>query len=211
MGVTIHYRGTLDDIQRLDRLCDELEDLAGSMKWRTARLDDDWAQPPTAELHHTETGAEITGNLGLKGIQLTPGSDADSLSFLFDREGHLRMPMHVVSILDGTLDPTDAWVFVKTQFGPPEDHAWMVGLLRYLKRHYMADLQVQDEGDYWDTGDLERLRDKMNLIDRELNILTEKLSSVDLGDITDLSPEQIASRIEELLDDEDDDEAEETA
>ncbi|MGB8399184.1 hypothetical protein, partial [Bradyrhizobium sp.] len=46
--------------------------------------------------------------------------------------------------------------FVKTQFAGADVHVEVVGLLRKL-RPLLADLQVVDEGEYWETGDRARL------------------------------------------------------
>jgi hypothetical protein len=199
MGVSIHYRGRLNDVGQLARLCEELTDIATVMGWESTRLDDDWGQPGDARLRVTPTGARIDGHLGLKGVQITPEADAESLSFFFDREGNLRPLMDVVSILDGTLDPREAWVSVKTQFASPAIHVWIVGLLKYLKKRYLSDLQVSDEGEYWESGDIRVLKEKMDLIGAKLNQISDALSSCRLGDVSGLSPEQIASRIEQLL------------
>jgi len=163
MGVSIHYRGRLNDVGQLARLREEMADIAAAMGWETTRLDDDWERPADARLRFTARGAQIDGHLGLKGILMTPDVEAESLSFFFDREGNLRSVMDVVSILDGTLKAEDAWVSVKTQFASPEVHVWIVGLLKYLKKRYISDLQVSDEGQYWETGDTRILREKMDL------------------------------------------------
>ena len=89
MGVSIHYRGRLDDVGQLAVLCEELADIAAAMGWQSTRLDDDWGQPADARLRGSPSGAHIDGHLGLKGIQIT-GAGAESLSFFFDREGNLR-------------------------------------------------------------------------------------------------------------------------
>ena len=199
MGVTIHYRGRLNDVGQLPILCEELADIAAAMGWRSTSLDDDWEQPADARLRITLTGAEIDGNLGLKGIEMSPGPKCESLSFFFDREGNLRCPMSMVAILDGTINLEQAWVSVKTQFAPPEIHAWIIGLLKYLKKRHIADLQVSDEGEYWETGDINILKDRMNLINEGLDRLESALSADCLGDGAELSAEEIASRIEQLL------------
>ncbi len=197
MGITIHYRGRLNEVGQLGKLCAELADIAQAMGWEMTRLDDDWDRPANARLHHTNTGAHIDGHLGLKGIVLTPDVETESLSFLFDREGNLRSMIDMVSILDGTLKPEEAWVFVKTQFAPPEVHVWIIGLLKYLKKHYLADLQVSDEGEYWETGDIHLLRKKMTFLGRKIEQLSQDLSAIHLGDVSGLSAEQIALRIEQ--------------
>ncbi len=109
----------------------------GDLSQRPSCLDDDWEQPANARLRVTPSGAHIDGHLGLKGIQIT-GAGAESVSFFFDREGNLRCPVSMVLILEGTLDPQDAWVSVKTQFASPEVHVSIVGLLKYLKKRYIS-------------------------------------------------------------------------
>ncbi len=199
MGVSIHYRGRLNDVGQLARLCDEMADIARAMGWKTRRLDDDWEQPPDARLRSTSKGVQIDGYLGLKGILLRPNVDAESLSFFFDREGNLRSVMNVVLMVDGTLKPQDAWVSVKTQFASPEVHAWIIGLLKYVKKRYLSDLQVSDEGQYWETGDIRLLREKMDFIGKKIEQLSPALSSPRFGDVSALSAEEIALRIEQLL------------
>jgi hypothetical protein len=199
MGVSIHYRGRLNDLGQLASLCEELTDIAAAMGWQSSRLDDEWTQPGDARLQSTPPGAWIHGHLGLRGIQITPGSKSESLSFFFDREGNLRSPINMCLILDGTLDPEQAWISVKTQFASPEEHVWMVGLLKYLKKRYLSDLQVSDEGEYWETGNIQILKEKMNLIDEKLNQISSELSSNCFCDVAGLSAEQIASKIEQWL------------
>ena len=197
MGVSIHYRGRLNDVGQLARLCEELADIAATMGWESTQLDDDWEQPVDARLRHTPKGATIDGNLGLKGILMSPGGGAESLRFLFDRQGDLRCPMGMILILEGTLDPQEAWVSVKTQFASPEVHVWIIGLLKYLKKRYISDLQVSDEGQYWETGDVRVLKEKMDFIGGKIDQLASDLSGGRWGDMSGLSAEQIALRIEQ--------------
>jgi hypothetical protein len=84
----------------------------------------------------------------LKGVVLTPDDGSESLWFCFDREGQLRSLLGQVLILDGTLKPEESWAFTKTQFSSPERHVWIVGLLRYVQKHYVSNLEVRDEGGY---------------------------------------------------------------
>jgi len=197
MGVTIHYRGRLNEVGQLARLCDEMADIAAAMGWETRRLDDDWERPADARLRFTSKGAQIDGHLGLKGILIRPNVEAESLCFFFDRERNLRSMMDVVMIVNGTLKPQDAWVSVKTQFASPEVHAWIVGLLKYVKKRYISDLQVSDEGQYWETGDIRILREKMEFIGKKIEQLSTALSSPRFGDLSGLSADEIAARIEQ--------------
>jgi hypothetical protein len=196
MGITIHYRGRLNNVDRLGALCEELADIARSMGWRFTMRDDDWSRPADARLRHTPEGAHIDGHLALKGIQISPERGAESLPFFFDPNGDLRCPMTVILLLAGTLDPQDAWISVKTQFAPFEVHVWIVGLLKYLRKRYISDLEVNDEGLYWETGDIRILKQKMDFIGAQIERLSTGLSSGRLGDLTGLSADEIAHRIE---------------
>ena len=211
MGVSIHYRGRLDDVARISALSEELADIADAMGWQSTRLEDDWEETARARLRGIPGGGRIDGHLGLQGVQITPGHKGESLSFFFDREGALRSPVTMLSILDGTLKPEQAWISVKTQFVSPEVHVWIIGLLRYLKERYISDLEVSDEGEYWETGNVDALTEKMDLLDEKLECIAGGLSSSRFGDVTGLSADQIASRIEQFLLGNKDGNAEQTA
>ncbi len=198
MGVSLQYRGTLDDPSRLPALCDELADIAQAMGWSTTRIDDDFNAPADAHLNHESGRANITGNVGLKGIILMPETDCEPLWFCFDREGRLRSLLGQVLILEGTLMPEETWAFTKTQFSSPEQHVWIAGLLRYLQKHYVSNLEVHDDGGYWDTGDLEELRRRMDLINGKIAGMAEALSSPRFAKLTGKSTEEIVDAIEKL-------------
>jgi hypothetical protein len=196
MGVSIHYRGRLDDIHLASLLCDEVGDIARSMGWPSTTLDDDWSIPPDARLIG---GGRIGGHLGLKGIQITPHPESEPLALFFDREGHLRSPMTMLMILDGTMTSETAWISMKTQFAGADTHVWVVGLLKYLKKRYIANLEVSDESEYWGTGDRQKLEKDMDFINSKLQWMSSEISAGRLGDLTGLSADEIGLRIENLF------------
>lgn len=198
MGVTLHYRGSLDDPRRLPALCAELADIAQAMGWSAVRIDGDCDAPLDARLNPDSGGARIDGNVGLKGIVLTPDDGSESLGFCFDRDGQLRSLLGQVLILDGTFKPEESWAFTKTQFSSPERHVWIVGLLRYVQKHYVSNLEVRDEGGYWETGDLAELRHRMDLINGALAGMTVALSSSRFAALAGKSTEEIVAAIEKL-------------
>ena len=69
--------------------------------------------------------------------------------------------------------------FTKTQFLPIETHVWIVGLLRYLKKHYLSDLEVRDEGDYWETENLKILKEKKDFLQSKINQFGEALEKAE--------------------------------
>ena len=199
MGVTIHYRGSLDDPWRVEDLKQELADIAQSVGWEWHTLDDDWAIPPSATLVHSDGRATILGHLGLKGIDLIPSGAWESLSFLFDAGGRLSSVMKVILRCEGRLPPDEGWIFVKTQFLSPDVHVWIIGLLKYLKKRYLTNLDVNDEGGYWETGDRSALEENMRLINDKMAWLSREMASVRFADLAGLSADDVASRIEDFV------------
>ncbi len=205
MGLTIHYRGHIDSLNHVPSLSEKLIEFAEAMGWRSETINDDWEKAPDANLEVSPEGANITGHLGLRGVTIIPEPKGESLSFFFDRKGALRSLMGVISILDGSMEQGEAWVSVKTQFASPQFHTWVVGLLKYLKKSCISDLEVNDEGEYWESGDLEKLKGKMAFLDEKMNYLANRLNSGALGDTAGLSADEIASRFESFFRESDND------
>jgi hypothetical protein len=199
MGVSIHYRGRVADTQNIKTICDELAAIADKMNWRYTRLDEDWTQSADASIEVTEQGSQITGHLPLKGIVLTLNPKCETLGFLFDSNGNLCDPISMVNISEGTLKPEDVWISVKTQYAGPETHIGVIGLLKYLKKLYIPDLEVQDEGGYWETGNFKILKEKMDFVGEKIAAVSAELSRVAKGHVASFSADEIASIIEALL------------
>ena len=198
MGVTIHYRGTMDEPERIPDMQRELADIAQSMGWEHSLLDDDWTVPPTASLAHEQGSATIKGHLGLKGISLMP-SGGEALSFFVDADGRLCSIMGMILRCEGQTTPDNSWVSMKTQFLSPDIHVWVVGLLKYLKERRFSNLEVHDEGGFWETGDRAALEANMRLLNEKMDELAADLTAKSFGDLSGLSAEEIASRIEDFL------------
>jgi hypothetical protein len=160
MGVTIHYQGGIDRIEDIPKLVIELEDIAESMDWQSQRINDDESDPD------------------FRGIIVNPKGECEPLCFLFDRAGKLRGLMDLIS---DQVEPTKYSYYnaTKTQFVTVETHAWIIGLLRYLKKHYLSDLDVTDEGDYWETGNLETLKAKKDFLQSKINQVGEAMEAAE--------------------------------
>jgi len=72
-------------------------------------------------------------------------------------------------------------------------HLWIVGLLRYLKSKYLPDLEVNDEGGYWETGDIPELERRREFLNAKMAELAGELVKLDLQGKT---PEAVADEIE---------------
>ena len=199
MGVSIHYRGKMADISTVDVLCDEMALVADKMDWTCTRLDDDWSKPTDATIEVTEKGSQITGHLALKGIAFSIHPRCESLRFFFDACGTLCDPVSMALINEGALKPEDDWIAVKTQFAGPETHVWIVGLLKYIQEHYLPGLEVRDEGEFWATGNHKTLKEKMNLINDKIDVISSELSRVTGSHLEKLSADDLVSMIEALI------------
>jgi hypothetical protein len=59
---------------------------------------------------------------------------------------------------------------IKTQFAPVETHIAICDVLHRLQREFgAANLHVNDESDYFDTGDLVALLNKRHIIEQAMN------------------------------------------
>ena len=116
MGITIHYKGKLENLELLPSFMEELIDISRIMHWRWQVLDEDWSKPSTAQLRVSKEAATITGDLGLKGISIDAHPDCESLSLFFMADGILAMPMSVVMYNEGSIAKDNVWNSIKTQF-----------------------------------------------------------------------------------------------
>ena len=179
MGLTIHYQGSINHIEDIPRLVDEMEDIAKSMGWMSQRINDNESDP------------------NFRGIILNPKGKGEPLCFIFDRAGRLRGLMDLVS---DQVEPTEYsyFNFTKTQFLPIETHVWIISLLRYLKKHYLSDLHVRDEGDYWETENLATLKEKKDFLQSKINQLGDALKTAEpLPE--GLSVDELIARIEAIV------------
>jgi len=198
MGVSLHYRGQLANLDDWATLQDELIDIATTLKWEWTTLDEDWTQPATAKLTFTDRGAEIVGHLPLRGIQLILHPQCESVAFFFDPAGHVRDVMTMLMLLEREIEPEHAWVSVKTQFAPPVIHITLVKLLQYLKKRYLPNLEVRDEGEYWETGDAARLEHHIQVTAKNIDTLEQTFAATNIN-FSQYAPEDMADIIEAMI------------
>jgi hypothetical protein len=199
VGITIHYKGNLQNVQMMPQFMEELIDISSTMKWPYYVLDEDWSKPSTAHLLTTGEQSVIAGDLALKGISIDLHPACESLSLFFTAEGILASPMTVIMYNEGEIAKSDMWNFIKTQFAPPDVHMSVVKLLKYLKKRYMPNLEVTDEGEFWDTEDKDLLVEKIRFLEEKMDSVCEILNEIDLDNTKPLSAEELGELLEERL------------
>lgn len=199
MGVTIHYKGTINNLKNIDDLCDEVIDIAKTMGWPWMRLDEDLSKPCTATTQFDGKTIKITGHLPLKGVSFHPHKACEHVDLYFDAQGRLNDPLGMILQHEGKIEERHRYLSVKTQFAPIETHITIVKLLRHLKKRYIPDLEVRDEGGYWETNDAKELQRRIDSINEAMDILQKGLATLKVSNRSALSAEEIADRIEEML------------
>jgi hypothetical protein len=143
MGVTIHYEGTLRDQGAYERLVVATEAFAASQGWRTEPI-----RKVHATLSRFVDEEERIYEGPTAGLTVFPHEQAEPVELEFD-------------------DSLFTQGYTKTQFAPADIHVKVVELLRVLEPLFV-ELKVYDEGEYWETRDLTRLRSHIGFVDEAL-------------------------------------------
>jgi hypothetical protein len=190
MGIIIAYRGRLADLTRIEDFEDRVLDFALEFDglaqiWRSQSDD--------------EPRRMVRGVL----LNLAPGQEPVSL--LLSPEGWLIGLTDVEDAEQGRLT-APPWCFTKTQFGPLEGHVALIEMLTALKQEFLPDLEVSDEGGYWQTRDLAGLVRKRSAVQEAIEGLAEGLRRHGLSreaaedpDILARHIERVAARVHRIL------------
>jgi len=73
--------------------------------------------------------------------------------------------------------------------------------LYHIKKRYIADLEVYDEGGYWESDDIHELKRRLDSITHALDILGSVLSAGRPGLTRSSTPEELVEIIERILKD----------
>lgn len=182
MGITIHYRGKMDDTDRICEMEDRVMDLVFAFRgkatvWRSYSDHD--------------RSRVVRGLL----VEMSPGQD--TLSLLVSPEGYLTPLYQIEQAEESDFDePPDC--FVKTQFGSLLGHVAIVHLLDAIKAHYASNLEIIDEGEYYETRDLENLRQKQAFLAAATRSMAEGLRNHGLSHEAMEDPDIVAKRIERI-------------
>ena len=181
MGITIHYNGRIRNTADIDKLTLKLELAARDLGWPFERVDErilgtaDFLQLTTDEDGWSEVTASIDDCW--RGINILP-PECESLTIAFNRAGELMdyLPMNDTGHYFAT-----PYLSSKTQFGIVDTHIAICNLLR-LVTPYMTVWEVTDEGEYWHSGNRERLAELMGFLDDMIHNLVGQIDGeVEIG------------------------------
>jgi hypothetical protein len=151
MGLSFYYNGALRKDASVDALIDEVKDICEILNWKYTTLDTGF---PEVEL----VDGKVDGNL--YGICFSPEKcEPIFLCFLSNRK--LCSPVSLDDF-DQPIEqvPEDAYqIFTKTQYAGPDAHMAVINVLKHISNKYLEDFSLTDEGQYWETGDENLLRE----------------------------------------------------
>jgi hypothetical protein len=203
MGVTIFYRGSLSDLSRVedfeDRALDLALELGGEARiWRSAGALTPGPSPKgRGEKLPSPKGRGENPQRVIRGVTLDLFPGQETTSLLISPEGWLVGLMEIEAAEKGELtEPPLCWV--KTQFGPVEGHVALVEIFAALKREFLPDLEVTDEGEYWETRDLAGLCAKFGLVQAAIDGMAEGLERYGLSAEAAEDREILVARVERI-------------
>ncbi|MEX0812346.1 MAG: hypothetical protein WD048_09020 [Chitinophagales bacterium] len=152
MGLSIHYSGKFKKGASLPQMIEEVEDIAKIYKWKYFVFDTDF---PAQSLD------KETYNQRIYGINFTP-PECETVSLTFLSNGRMSSLPHLKFFGKTAAQTEQEYLYmlsVKTQYAGIETHKIIIHLLKYLNKKYFSEFKVTDEGQYWETGDEERLKE----------------------------------------------------
>jgi hypothetical protein len=151
MGLSFHYNGRIAKPELLPELIDEVQEIAGITDWKYTVYQREFPVNTFGKPHNVQN---------IYGISVTPpGCEPVFICFLSN--GRMSSPIHLKFYGKAKEKPERDYLYmlsVKTQYSSVEAHQFIIQLFRYLNTKYFADFKLSDEGDYWETNDLELLR-----------------------------------------------------
>lgn len=137
MGVTIHFEGTAKSNEDIDSVISLARNYAISNNMPFQAVNS-----PNTILSRTINEKDAPYQGTVKGIKIEPHHNCEQLTFEFGNDLFMQN-------------------YCKTQFAPIEVHISIIKLLKSISPHF-ATLNVFDEGEYWDTEEVELLQKEMD-------------------------------------------------
>ena len=149
MGVTIHFEGQLRNEAAYQQLLEEVSSIAKVEGWSSKPIE---SKVTTLSRVRDEQDWDYVGPV--KGIVISVVEDCDPVRLEFDSDLYVQE-------------------FTKTQFAGAQVHLKVLDLLKTLQP-FFRDLRVADEGEYWETGNLQTLIEHLNRSQKAIEAKLEK-------------------------------------
>lgn len=151
MGLSFHYSGSIAKAELLPELIEEVQDIAKVYNWKYFIF----------ERQFPENILDGNGyNQNIYGICFTP-PECETISICFLSNGRMSDHVHLKFYGKTPEQQEHEYLYmlsVKIQFAGVELHQFIIQLFRHLNKKYFTNFKFNDEGQYWETNDIELLR-----------------------------------------------------
>lgn len=169
MGLTIHYKGKLKNVNDLKSLIEDVKDVAIAEKWDYFVFEDQFENNSFSEIIDTEN---------LYGIMITPPqSEPFSMSFLSNGRMSSILNFNVMQLENDINEELLYAVFTKTQYSGYENHKKLILLLDFISKRYLEDFECKDDGYYWESRDEDLLK---KTFEKYTNLIDGFTSSIEM-------------------------------
>lgn len=137
MGVTIHFEGQLSSANEFHKVIESAQRFA-----EINGLEHFFFEEENKLLQRVKEEQDWDYEGPTKGIQIQPDDNSDPLVLEFDKNLYLQE-------------------YCKTQFADISVHILIIELLRQIQP-YFTTIKVEDEGEYWETSDINILQQHLD-------------------------------------------------
>lgn len=142
-GVTIHFKGAVENERAVAVIVDAARRFSAANGWRYELIG---PGNPCRDPITLKTAEEYPGKDDIRGIVLYPDAMSE--------------PLYLVFAGNDLVDN-----FIKTQFAGMEVHIKVIELLHRIEPRFQH-LDIEDEGEYWNTGNRQKLQEQIGATDR---------------------------------------------
>ena len=174
MGLSLHYNGKFDPAASLTEMIDEVEDVAKIYNWKYHIFETEFPANSIGSIEH---------NQSVYGICYIP-PQCEPIYLCFLSNGRMSSP-DSLQFWDKYLGgPEENYLYLlstKTQYAGYHIHMIIVRLFQYLGKKYFIELNVIDEGKYWETGDETILKETFKKYNEMLDNFSTLLENLPLS------------------------------
>ena len=171
MGLSFHYSGSIASPELLPELMDEVRDIAKVYHWDVHEFEREF---PEGAFGKGEFSQDFYG------VVFSP-PECEPVWICFLSNGRISSPMHL-QFWGGAKEPPESeylyMISVKTQYAGIEIHQFIIDLFRYLSEKYFSSFDLKDEGEYWETNNIEVLKANFNKYTSLMNSFTSALEII---------------------------------
>ena len=194
MGITIHYKGKLENRARFAEMLDAARLYCAEQRWHALEVDERIIGHVERIVGRRETQVEIEGVEGtevesltqafpiddtMRGLIITVHRKSEPVWLTFNEAGEMVYYMAMNDVGEYWENKS---LFTKTHFAGVETHIAVCEFLHWLQDNYVPGLEVYDEGGYFESGDRDKLEHAFGFLNGIMDRLQDALENLDEDD-----------------------------